>query len=1081
MYTSFTGMISLSAAGIHISNSTFDRISNDESFGVFHLRTVLDNYAIEIKNSTFIDLNIQNQAGVLAIRNSDYSSEVKPDYFKSSPPQLNLEISDCNIINLFGAHSIHLAEVDCSNCTLNRTFFNISNQLQQSPIEVVEGVMGTLQILSPKLDLKTAGNHSFLTLSNFRGQAFIDDFNFYAADTSFYLVDMDTGSLSLTNSSFKKVGFAFFKMPFIGIRPTSQTLTSLLQKYYPKVLMENVSFAGFSNWNILRQNVMQMGFFFLSLDTVSNHGPQTLDLLNYEYNSTSRFKTVNVLFSALPTQLTVQNCSFADFSFVGGIMIGSSSGEFSSDQLKIPPSKILVNNSRFSNILFTLGAGLAVLPFSYYPSIEVLNSTFEGNSAYVGGAIAVYNTSLSLSNCTLQRNKGALVGAAVFLGGTAVSQIESKGSLFNSNSAKIQGNTGTEAVDFKLSLIYQDPASQKTTERKITPDHSLEISNVELQNALLKLEYVDANEHFAPVITDTATPIAISFSIPQNAKKNLQDKFTSSFQSSNATSATISLSNIILGGFAQENVSLIFKHVSERINKEVMINITFRSCQPGEYNNTKTHQCQSCIPPTFSVNSSQPCTNCPDNADCPGQSQIVPKPNYWSTGPQSSAIIKCRDGGFNRCENKNNQQSCLEGYAGPLCEACDFRNSFVETGYLKCGQCKDPQQSLQYSVIFGICYFFYQIFSVNAVYSANKHTSTNQNNYLVKRRIERSFYIKSLLTYTQIMSVLYIGNSHITKSLGLSAQFGNPSSLILYGTQCSLKALGVHYEDFLYVQTYSVILSPIIQLVGITLFMLMIRWVFNFLSASRVIATAAVYFLISYQPGIATSLTQFLSCTGQQIVGYDYVESHPAWTCTSEKYLFAATYIAKPALTLICFILPMVILFTLVSKRKQIHTEELSASLGMLFFDLNPSHYYWGVILMVLKLALSFLVYGLNQDSKMQVYVSLVLLWGYQSMVRIIEPYKTKAYNKFELIVINLLMFNIVVSTYLLGDDNSSWVTKASIGLSLVLNGGFLILTAWKIISLTVLDLISSFEKKIMNRRITRSPQLLDESTNMVL
>jgi len=1075
-YTSFTGMISLSSENIYVSNSTFDRISNDESFGVFHLKTVLDAHTIQIKNSTFIDLNIQNRAGVLAVRSSDYSSEAKTDFFKSLLPKLNLEISDCNIINLFGAHSIHLAEIDCSECTLNRNFFNISNQLQQTPLEVVEGVMGTLRILSPKLELKTVGNYSFLTLSNFRGQVFINDFNFNAGDVCFYLIDMDTGNLTLANSSFQKVASALVRMPFIGIRPTSQTSTSLLQKYYPKILLQNVTFAGFSHWSVLRSSLTRMGLFFLNVETVSNHGPQVLTLLNYQYNSTSRFQTVNILFSALPIQLTVQNCSFTDSYMVGGIMIASSSDQFGYDQLKIPPSKILVNNSRFANLQFAFGPGLAVLPYSYYPSVEVLNSTFEGNSAYTGGAIAVCNTSLSLSNSTLQRNKASLVGAAVFLGGTAISQMQSQDSLFKSNSAKHQGNIGTEAVDFKLSLIYQDSVS-----KKIDSDHSLEISNVELQNAILKLEYIDANGQLAPIFTDSTTPVSTSFSIPQNHQKNIQDKFTSSFQSSDATSGTISLSNIILGGFARENVSLIFKHCSERVNKEVMINITFRSCQAGEYNNTKTHQCQSCVQPTFTVDPSQPCTNCPDNADCPGQSQIVPKANYWSTGPQSSAIIKCRDESFNRCENKNGKQSCLEGYAGPICEACDFKNSFVETGYLKCGQCKDPQQSLKYSVIFGICYFFYQIFSVNAVYSANKFTSTNQNNYLVKRRVERSFYIKSLLTYTQIMSVLYIGNSHITKSFGLSAQFGNPSSLILYGTQCSLTALGVHYEDFLYVQTYSVILSPIIQLLGITLFMLMIRWVFNFMSASRVIATAAVYFLISYQPGIATSLTQFLSCTGQHIVGYDYVESHPAWTCTSEKYLFAANYIAKPALTLICFILPMVILSTLISKRKQIHTEELSASLGMLFFDLNPSHYYWGIILMVLKLALSFLVYGLNQDSKMQVYVSLILLWGYQSMVRIIEPYKAKAYNKFELIVINLLMFNIVVSTYMLGDEKSSWVTKASIGLSLILNGGFIILTAFKIISLTILDLISSFEKKVMNRRVTRSPLLLDESTNMVL
>jgi len=428
-------------------------------------------------------------------------------------------------------------------------------------------------------------------------------------------------------------------------------------------------------------------------------------------------------------------------------------------------------------------------------------------------------------------------------------------------------------------------------------------------------------------------------------------------------------------------------------------------------------------------------------------------------------------------------RSCAAGYTGPMCEACDFENSYVEHGYLKCSICSDPKKSLLYTIVFGVLYFAYQLFSIHAVYQVNGESRSERLNFLTARRIEKSYYIKSLLTYTQLMSILFLGNSYIYQLFGIVPQVGNPASLVVYGTQCTLKALGVEPSNFLYYQTYMIVFSPVIQLIVILMILAIAKVFYKTIPVGKFFVTACVYYLISYQPGLVLNLMQYLSCSSLKGLGYNYVTAHPNWTCDSAEYSFLERYIVAPALIGWCVVIPIFVFMALLANksRKQERLEdeeETNNSFGMLFFDLKEKHHYWGLLLMMVKMSLSFLIFGFDKHVELQICISLMLLWAYQNFIKMFSPYKNESFNRMEVLLMNLLLFNIVTTKYLLNPSNGPAISGGALILSIILNGFYLIGILWKIISLSFIGLMATVEKNILKRDISLDHRLLHDANH---
>ena len=290
-----------------------------------------------------------------------------------------------------------------------------------------------------------------------------------------------------------------------------------------------------------------------------------------------------------------------------------------------------------------------------------------------------------------------------------------------------------------------------------------------------------------------------------------------------------------------------------------------------------------------------------------------------------------------------------------------------------------------------------------------------------------------------------------------------------------MMALGISSSEYLYYQTYFIVLYPLLQFLVISFFISVASLFWRSISCKRFIAITAFYLIISNQPGIVNTLGLFLSCETLDGLDYHYIVSHPNWSCDTDQYQSFANLFVKPSLIIWCGVIPIIFLIILIINRKDLHNEEGRGSLKALLSGVKGEHYYWGIIVMTLKLVLSFLIFGLQQKNQIQIFLSLILLWTYQSFVRILKPYKNQSFNNFDIILMNLLMFNIILMQYLLDPSNGSGFTNVCMIIGVLANVCFLTFVIWKIVSLTFLGLLAFFEKRVMKRRISRTRPSLQE------
>ena len=1039
-YRSKKGTISFSALDTDISNSTFIEIRNTAGPGLFGLHYRIMSPSLEIFNCSFNTIYSLTSGSVITTKSAA---------LENIPYWLSFKMYDVNMEKLFDTTIFHFEDIFCIACVLRDSYFGITKESKLSPTSNFnfEKFSGGFEIDNVEFALRLDKEQPLIQLRNSSGLITINNLDYDGQKGSFYFAQLDSGTFIVKNSKIHNVMVSI--SPIINIVPINN---KLIKETKVKVEISDTIFND------------------IFLNSTSSFGSEGLvELLKNKNSLNFKPKQFALLFSVLPTELSVHKSTFESIDGVPAFMFGAVEETFMHSNF------IMISESTFRNFHSFVGSAITVLPVSYSPVVKIQGSSFENNKAYAGSCLFIYNSSLIISNSSFKYNSARFIGAAIFVGGSTAerqNQDIANDVVFINNTGKYPGDIRSEAVDYKIFYRNKEFSGIKTlpSSDESIGMHLTNVSNLELQHGIITIRFIDNEGNFTPDFSLVQLGV---LDFPNNKEAKFQSVFTAYIDPCDDLSCNISLNNIQIIGNAYETIEFKLNFTSDRVIRTKKIIADLRSCLPGEYNNSQV--CQPCLSPTFSTDPSKTCETCPSNAHCPGQAKVCPLPGFWSINSSSTKIIPCRNDTRMRCNNED-CHGCATGYSGPLCEACDFKNDYVEIGYLSCGKCKDPSRSLLYSILASIGFTLYQLFSVFSLYSANKATLANQSSFLEKRRIERSFYIKLLLTYTQLMSIIYVSASNMFKSLGLLNQVGDPASLIVYGTQCSMIAVGINYENFMYYQSYFVMVSPIAQLIAI-FFCLLLMSCFMKIAMKKMMTVAVLYLIMSHQPGIVGNLAQFLSCKDVDGVGYKYVTSHAHWSCQEDRYQTAANFIVMPSALIWCAIIPILILSSMILKRNHLKSEEVTTSYGVLITDFEDKFYYWGIIVMILKLVLAFLMYGLNSKDEVQIFMSLILLWGYQSLVRALKPYRFGSFNTFEIAMMNLLMFNIIVAKYLIDPANGSTLSMIFVIMSLVLNGGFLVVVLWKVLSLTFIQILAKIEQLILKRNVSHNKdyQLIDE------
>ena len=1049
----FDGVIKLSALDTQVYNTTFYNIKNLAGPGVFFLAAFEPAYTIGINQSLFDQLYSSASGSLLTVRllgASELRENVRYDHDLDEVKDCNLTLDFYNstVQNVTKGHMFDISGVKCNSCDLMSSALYVAEKYKKPAVWLHDGVSGQVRIVETKLSQEHTYLPSFIEVHSCTAEVIIERLKHSAHKKPFSLIKLDSGNITVKDSLIENV-----QLDGQSIIETNLVVSGTDQ------------FVGLAYLNI--QNTT-----FQNIDTkVPILRDNTNFLRIFSTDPGSESIVIPIILLEIPTTFNVKNCTFDNISSAPAILMSSNT---SNEMIAYYRTEITVEDTTFRNLQFVVGPAITTMPRGLSALLSINNTNFENNGAEFAGAIALHKTSLNITNTIFRNNSATFTGATILFGDETTNNAPKLTNVsFYNNTSETGQDIAFEAITFKMEFVSDEPSGIITSYNSPVDNSSgtflLNVSANELRNGYLRLDFVDIDG-------DSAVELSVKKEASFGTTiDGLFTKFAAVIAWDTRFACNISLNNVLLEGNAGDIIQLQLQYTSTRSMEFRDIFIYLRPCLPGEFNNTAS--CEPCAENTYSLSVGKTCSPCPTNAICPLKSQICPSVGYWSPPDSPQLVQPCRIDDIERCDHTQGCNSCSTGYIGPLCNACDYSTGYIENGYLRCGQCEDPEKSLVYSIVYLVIYFLFQVFSINAIYNGNQVTRVKQTNYLIIREAERCFYIKCLLTYSQLMSTLYIDNSEMYKNLGLASQAGNPSSLIVYGTQCSMIALGIDYNKYLYYETFMIVVSPVVQFLALLFILLTIGVIKRTRKPFKLLGVAILYLVISSQPGIIAALGQFLSCS--EIDGYapTFIRSHPFWTCTSPEYNFYAWFLAIPGLILYCAVIPLVILIVLFINKKKLKTEFVETSFGVLLFDVNDKFYFWGIVLMVLKIVLSFMVFGLEQKLQVQIFASLVFLWIYQSLVKYFRPYKSLKFNNFEVMMMNLLMFNIIAAQYLINPANGSLVNTISVVASVIANGSFVIFIMWKILSLTYLTILSMIERSVMKRTTSRTEGFLKQAS----
>jgi len=298
----------------------------------------------------------------------------------------------------------------------------------------------------------------------------------------------------------------------------------------------------------------------------------------------------------------------------------------------------------------------------------------------------------------------------------------------------------------------------------------------------------------------------------------------------------------------------------------------------------------------------------------------------------------------------------------------------------------------------------------------------------------------------------------VREFLGSLIQIGNPSEFILLNLQCSMLAVGLNPQSFIFISVVILLVSPLIECLCITILTkFILRRFFQDIDFKQYMRLTIVYLILLEQPGIVGYLNAFLSCSniykGSETL---YITSHPNWSCDDPEYIFYQNYVAIPLLVFWAFIIPVFMFLSLFRMRQSLDEPNVRLTYGVLYNINKAQYYYWGTIVMILNLVISCTAYLFQDDLKVCVFTLFILLWGYQFAVRQLKPYRFAKFNSMESLTFSLLMLDIILGYYVI-DNNHRPLKIAAYFLLVVLNLAMFGFLAWKIFHTSLKNHLKSF------------------------
>jgi predicted outer membrane repeat protein len=327
-------------------------------------------------------------------------------------------------------------------------------------------------------------------------------------------------------------------------------------------------------------------------------------------------------------------------------------------------------------------AGSGAVSLSHVTSLSLTNSTFLDNQGSGdGGAIWQSDvTGIVRSNVFFNNSVEFGGGSALFLANNTISILNN---IFSENRVTLGGGvvcwvasdmlepTGlginTTNSFLRNSASYGPQWATEITQI-VTPFLSYNVTNYELD---LPFIFVTMLDYYGQVITsDFGTDITAKLSGIQTCSNDAVlggGTLVKTIEGvANFTALTVKCSP---GGSAVVQFSTLGFLLTT-------VKVYFRECRVGEYSTAQV--CVFCESGTYSLthdtanlDQDSVCHPCPPHTTSCFASSLVLPAGFWRISPQSDDIFPCPYGKFAcRGGELTGDESCLEGYEGPLCGIC---------------------------------------------------------------------------------------------------------------------------------------------------------------------------------------------------------------------------------------------------------------------------------------------------------------------------------------------------------------------------------------------------------------------------
>jgi len=801
-----------------------------------------------------------------------------------------------------------------------------------------------------------------------------------------------------------------------------------------------------------------MNFCFLSLDS---QDLSDLSELSSQVEMSDLLMSAfigNLINSDVTIEFGLNNAVFSDLqdpkAEQSGFVLLQAGGTMQSDN-------VIISNAQSSNQPLMMLTNMTSVQISNWTLVNILNSGYQGNilieNSQVeisdsilfamqnfevpGGAFILTNSTYEIANSMFMYDLGTNGGALYFN--------NSNGTIlqanFSSNNAFLSGNNqSTQPV----ALLMNISLDMNMTENPLSMYYIYQLLNFTSEayivfnasSALMSetqyiFYYVDG---FGQLVNFTSLnmPFLIGNSINStNAINIVNSKFNCTNGYCYLQGANFLLSNTSNFGIYQ--ISSLFLNLI----LNVTIQFQLRECLPGEYLDPITNLCELCGLDYYSVNPSDSCSICPNaNVTCLGGDIIDVNPGYWRA-PQTGVILQCIKSNPPRCIGGYNvNEQCETGYAGALCQSCDYTENYSAGSDDSCVPCSTNVVKMLIEV-FGayLAGYVYELFYIYFMFRSSlnfvrlltgKLDSKKRNKF--KQTYILGIQMRLLTNFTQFTFIIinclkynYMQFYELTNSIEVSLQiFSNPSNQQSSSLDCLLLFFGTSAENVIYYKIIIALLLPFFKM-GLTISLISIQISRGKVKyPTNVIAACISCLILLEQPGILTTLSLFCLCLFPEING-GFSALNTSISCSDLHYLSFRDNIVFAGIIFWSFIIPILLGCVLFWHKKDIETEHVRRRYGDLINSYRAKVFYWGLVIMIFKLGLLFALSFISQSPNAGI-LSLGMLYLYLALFNAAQPYSDPEFIKAEKYSIYGYLFTVFLLN-LFFNTNDGWAQFISL------------------------------------------------------